>query len=381
MASIQKIKSPLTGDISYRAQVRVKGRSESETFPNRKEAEAWAVSVESAIRENRHFPHAKARRTSFDALCADYVKAVLSKFDDTQRDTRTKQVEWWAKQFHGLTVAEVTADRIAKARDACAAETFTKGKPHKDKETGEMVPPNEFKRTPATVNRYIAALSHAMTFAVKERRLIDRNPVGDIRREKEPRGRTRFLSDEERKALLAACAKSDWTPLRALVLLAITTGARRGELISLKWANVDMKTGRALVQESKNDEQRTLPLAGKALEALRELKLNNSARSEYVFPAPTVVLDPETNKPQLDAPFEYFDSHWYSARDTAGLDDFHFHDLRHTTASMLAAQGCSLLEIADVLGHKTLAMVKRYSHLLVDHKSKVIEKMIAAKGL
>jgi integrase len=381
MASIQKIKSPLTGEISYRAQVRVKGRSESETFPNRKEAETWAGSVESAIRENRHFPHAKARRTSFDALCADYVKAVLSKFDDTQRDTRTKQVEWWAKQFHGLTVAEVTADRIAKARDACAAETFTKGKPHKDKETGEMVPPNEFKRTPATVNRYIAALSHAMTFAVKERRLIDRNPVGDIRREKEPRGRTRFLSDEERKALLTACAKSDWTPLRALVLLAITTGARRGELISLKWANVDMKTGRALVQESKNEEQRTLPLAGKALEALRELKLNNSARSEFVFPAPTVVLDPETGKPQLDAPFEYFDSHWYSARDAAALDDFHFHDLRHTTASMLAAQGCSLLEIADVLGHKTLAMVKRYSHLLVDHKSKVIEKMIAAKGL
>jgi hypothetical protein len=117
---------------------------------------------------------------------------VLSKFDDTQRDTRTKQLMWGAKQFAGLTVAEVTADRIAKARDACAAETFTKGKPHKDKKTGEIVPPKEFKRTPATVNRYIAALSHAMSFAVKERRLIDRNPVGDIRREKEPRGRTRF---------------------------------------------------------------------------------------------------------------------------------------------------------------------------------------------
>jgi integrase len=67
--------------------------------------------------------------------------------------------------------------------------------------------------------------------------------------------------------------------------------------------------------------------------------------------------------------------------EAAGIKDFRFHDLRHTTASMLAAQGASLLEIADVLGHKTLAMVKRYSHLVVEHKAKVIEKMVAAKGL
>jgi integrase len=169
--------------------------------------------------------------------------------------------------------------------------------------------------------------------------------------------------------------------LRTLVLLAITTGARRGELISLRWADVDMKAGRALVRETKNGEQRTLPLAGKALEALRELKLHNSARSAYVFPSPTVVLNPTTGSAELDAPYEYFDAHWHAALDAAGIRDFRFHDLRHTTASMLAAQGCSLLEIADVLGHKTLAMVRRYSHLVVDHKAKVIERLIAAKGL
>jgi integrase len=83
----------------------------------------------------------------------------------------------------------------------------------------------------------------------------------------------------------------------------------------------------------------------------------------------------------LPGPYEHFDAHWYTALEAAGISDFHFHDLRHTTASMLAAQGASLLEIADVLGHKTLAMVKRYSHLVVDHKAKVIEKMIVAKGL
>jgi len=403
MASIQRIVSPLTGEVAYRAQVRVKGRpSESATFPKKEEAKAWASSIESAIREGKHFPHAAAKRTSFDALAEDYTKTVLPEFDETQRAARSLHLEWWAKQLGGKSMAEITADVISKARDACATETFTKspripnavcqqvrelaeaGKSHREivTATGHTLvtvrrvlasnaEPKEYKRTGATVNRYIATLSHVLTFAMKERRLIDRNPVGDITRKKEPRGRTRFLSDDERVALLGACARSEWPALQALVLLAISTGARRGELLSLRWADVDMRAGRALVRETKNDEQRTLPLAGRALEALRTLKLQNSARSAYVFPAMT----------GRDEPFEYFDAHWYTAMEAAGLKDFHFHDLRHTTASMLAAQGCSLLEIADVLGHKTLAMVKRYSHLVVDHKVKVIERMVVAKGL
>lgn len=384
MASIQKVPSTRDGGkFAYRAQVRVKGRSsESATFPNRKEAEQWAASIESAIREGKHFPHAAAKRTSFDALAEDYIKTVLADFDDTEKASRTRHLEWWSNQFAGLSVAEITGTAVSKGRDACAAETFTRGKPRKDKKTDQMVMPKEHKRSGATVNRYMATLSHALSFAVKERRLLDRNPVSDISRKSESRGRTRFLSDDERAALLDACAKHEgWAPLHALVLLAITTGARRGELLSLQWTDVDLKTGRALVRETKNGEQRTLPLAGKALEALRQLKLKNSARSAYVFPAPTVVLNPKTGKPELDAPYEYFDGHWYIALEAADITNFRFHDLRHTTASMLAAQGCSLLEIADVLGHKTLAMVKRYSHLVVDHKAKVIERLVVAKGL
>lgn len=372
MASIQRIVSPLTQDISYRVQVRVKGRpSESATFPNRKEAQVWAASIETAIREGKHFPHAAAKRTSFDALAKDYMKTVLPEFDEKERGTRTRQLAWWAQQFAGLALAEITADRISKARDALSAETFTRAKPRKDAKTGELIPPKAYKRTGATVNRFIATLSHALSFAVKERRLLDRNPVADISRKKEPRGRTRFLTDAERSALLDSCAKSDWPALHTLVMLAITTGARKSELIRLKWADVDLKNGRALVRETKNDDQRTLPLAGRALESLRELKLQNSARSEYVFAQPS----------GLPGPYQHFDARWRAALETAGINDFHFHDLRHTTASMLAAQGASLLEIADVLGHKTLAMVKRYSHLVVDHKAKVIERMVATKGL
>jgi len=229
MASIQRIVSPLTGEVAYRVQVRRRGRSpESASFPNRKEAVAWAESIETSIREGRHFPHAAAKRTSFDALAKDYVETVLAEFPDKERLTRERQLAWWSEQFAGLSLADVTPDRISKARDQLAAQTFSRGRPQKRPQTGELIPPKEFKRSGSTVNRYIAALSHALSFAVKERRLLQRNPVSDIRRKPEPRGRTRFLSDDDRAKLLKACGESAWPALQALVLLAITTGRAEG---------------------------------------------------------------------------------------------------------------------------------------------------------
>jgi len=347
-----------------------------------KEAKAWGASTETAIRENRHFPHRRASRTSFDTLVKRYGEFL----DDAKlanADARKQHLAWFTKKFSRLTLGEVTPDRVAEARDALAAEKFTRGKPRKDKKTGEMIAPAEYKRSGATINRYLATLSHAFSLATKEWRLVASNPVRDITKKKEARGRVRFLSDEERIALLAACDASQWKPLLTLVQLALTTGARRGELIRLKWADVslDPKAARATIHDTKNSDRRVLPLVGKALEALRALKLQNSARSAYVFPAPTVVLDPATGKPQLDAPYENFDAHWYDALTAAGLNNLHFHDLRHSCASYLAAQGASLLEIADVLGHRTMQMVKRYSHLTQSHKVAAIEAMVKAKGL
>src|SRR5215472_17946476 len=162
MASIQRIVSPRTGEVAYRVQVRRRGRSpESASFPNRKEAVAWAESLETSIREGRHFPHAAAKRTSFDALAKDYVETVLGEYEPKERVTRERQLGWWSEQFAGLSLADITPDRISKARDKLAAETFTRGKPHKHPKTGELVPPREFKRSGGTVNRYLAALSHA----------------------------------------------------------------------------------------------------------------------------------------------------------------------------------------------------------------------------
>ena len=109
----------------------------------------------------------------------------------------------------------------------------------------------------------------------------------------------------------------------------------------------------------------------KTLEALRAMRLQGSARSPWVFPQPS----------GFPGPYENFDGVWYDALTAAKLTDFRFHDLRHTTASYLAANGASLLEIADTLGHKTLSMVKRYSHLAQSHKVSAIERMAKERGL
>lgn len=360
--------------INYRAQIRTRGKSESATFPKKAEAVEWAASIETAMREGKHFPHAAARRTGFDALVASYIEDALDGFDEKQKKTRIQQVEWWAKQFNGRTVVEITPDVIKEARKACAAEKFTRGKPHKNKKTGKMIEPVEYKRSAATVNRYVAALSAVMSYAVNEHtpRLLTTNPVAGIARKTEPKGRIRFLSDDERAALLEACAKSAWPPLRALVLMAITSGARRAEMTGLRWADVDMVAGTALVKETKNGEPRTLIIRGEALKALQAMhavreEKPKAERSEFVFTNAT------------GGAVEFFDSDWHAALEAAGITGFRFHDLRHTCASYLAAQGASSLEIADVLGHKTLAMVKRYSHLAASHKGGVIDRMVAAK--
>ena len=139
---------------------------------------------------------------------------------------------------------------------------------------------------------------------------------------------------------------------------------------------IDLKAGKAVITE--DQERRGLPCttlahAGgqSASEILRELKLQGSAKSEFVFPNPS----------GHPGAFENFDHRWDEALTAAGIEGFRFHDLRHTCASYLAANGASLLEIADVLGHKTLAMVRRYSHLTQSHKVSVVERMAKAQGL
>jgi integrase len=162
---------------------------------------------------------------------------------------------------------------------------------------------------------------------------------------------------------LAACKVSQNASLYTIVVLALATGARQQELLSLRWTDVDLTRGTLTFHETKNGEQRAVPLAGYALNLLTQHAHLCHPDVDVVFPIYT-----STKRRRIsDA--------WGHAVQRAGIENFRYHDLRHTCASYLAMNGASLIEIADVLGHKTLAMVKRYAHLSEAHTAGVVARM------
>ncbi len=346
MATIQK-RTSRNGQTSYRVMVRLKGYPvQSATFDRKTDANRWAQQTEAAIREGRYFRTSQARKHTLEELVDRYFEEVLpTKREVTAREQR-RHLLWWRQQIGAHVLADVTPPLVAQKRDALARGTTVRHE----------------KRAPATVNRYLGALSHAFSIAVREWEWLEHNPVRRVRRLKEPRGRVRFLSDEERIRLLAVCKESSDRRLYPLVVLALSTGARQKELLQLSWKDVDFARGVAVVHHTKNDERRALPLSEFARGVLQDLKKVERLDSNFVFAG----TDGRPLFPRKQ---------WERALRDASIKDFRFHDLRHSAASYLAMNGATLAEIAEILGHKTLAMVKRYAHLTEQHTSDVVARM------
>ena len=346
MASIQK-RTSKDGATSYRVEVRLKGYpAQRATFARLTDARKWAQATEAAIREGRHFKTTEAKRHTFAELAERYARDVLPQKKDGHHQGR--QLDWWKSELGPYALADVTPALIAQTRDKLASRPTPRGE----------------GTSPATVVRYLAVLSHCFTIAMKEYGWVESNPVLKVTKPKEPRGRIRFLSDDERERLLAACRASASPDLYPAVVLALSTGARQQEVMGLRWPQIDLARRVAILHETKNGERRVLPLAGPALDLLRERAKVRRLDTDLLFPGRR-----DANKPvDLRAPFEL-------ALKRAEISDFRWHDLRHTAASYLAMNGASLAEIAEVLGHKTLAMVKRYAHLSEAHTAGVVERM------
>lgn len=139
---------------------------------------------------------------------------------------------------------------------------------------------------------------------------------------------------------------------------------RRKEILSLTWEHIDFKRERLVLLRTKNKGHRGIPLKGEGLEVMKAWAKIRRIDSELVFPSD------HTPGKSVDIRWA-----WERAKEQAGLEDFRFHDLRHTTASYLAMNGASLLDIAEILGHKTLQMVQRYAHLADSHTAEVVERM------
>ncbi|MCF7986369.1 MAG: site-specific integrase [Methylovulum sp.] len=336
------------GTKTYKAEVRLKGYpAQRATFKRKTDAKKWIQDTESAIREGRHFKTTEAKKHTLGDLVDRYIKDVLPT-KPKQAHAQRPQLERWKAELGSYVLADITPALIVECRDKLLAEPTPRGA----------------QRTPATVVRYMAALSHAFTIAVNEWQWLEDSPMRKVKKPKEPKGRVRWLDDGEREKLLQACKASTNPLLYPCVILAMSTGMRQGELMGLKWQDVNLKDGYLILHETKNGERRRIPLSGLGLSLLKE-----HARVRRID---TTLLFPSERNPQK--PIDLRKAYSGALRQS-DITDFHWHDLRHCTASYLAMNGASLAEIAEILGHKTLSMVKRYAHLSDGHVSSVVASM------
>ncbi|HAT6936320.1 TPA: tyrosine-type recombinase/integrase [Legionella pneumophila] len=346
MATIEQ-RMTKEGKCTYRVKVRLKGfPTQQATFDRKTDARRWAQQTETAIREGRHFKTTEAKRRTLSEVVERYIKEVIPSKPKNSKNT-VLHLRWWQEELGLYSLADISPALIAEKRDKLSSGITTRNK----------------LRSPSTVVRYMAALSHAFTMAVKEWGWIDDSPMRRVTKPKESRGRVRFLSDDERNRLLNECKKSESQYLYITVVLALSTGARKMELMGLRWKDIDFDRQVIILHETKNGERRILPLTGHALELIKKLSKVRILNCDFVFP------NHQLTKPiDLRTPFE-------NAVKRAGINDFRWHDLRHSCASYLAMNNASLAEIAEILGHKTLQMVKRYAHLSDAHTSKVVANM------
>lgn len=344
------------GGKQYRVKLRLKGYpAASATFTRLTDAKTWAAQTEAAIRAGRYFEVAAAKRITLAEVIDRYLAEYLPTSGIRTKQSTAQYLRFWRDELGALSLADVTADRIVKARAELLRRTLHARPEHGAEELIEKT------YSPSTANRYFVALRACLNVARREFSIAIDNPCNGIKKLAEPRGRIRSLDDAEREALLRECRAHD-EALYTLVVLALSTGARQGELLGLRWADVDMKRGLLTFHQTKNGERRTVPLVESARALLSTHAKVRRLDSDLVFPG-------NTGEPRVVGKM------FSRACQRAGVKDFRFHDLRHTAASYIAMNGGTLAEIAEVLGHKTLAMVKRYTHLTEGHTRSVLERM------
>jgi len=347
------------GRTVYQVRVRIAGYpTMTATFYSRREAERWAIKKEAEMIEGKHFRSVEARRRKV----ADAIDRYIAEEAPQKKDasTRIGRLLWWREKIGHLKLAEVTPAVLVEYRNKLLRETYRRATPGSKASTlKEGASARELQRKPPTANRYLAYLSHVFKIARKEWHWISTDPFAGVGKFKEGPGRVRYLSEEERAALLNETAKD--AQLHTMVMVALATASRAGELLNLEWRDVDLEEGRILLGrrpgqqsrlETKNRQARATWISGEALRLLKEHTKAQRADDDRVF------FSPSRGR---KAKYNYHDP-FVAAVKAAGLEDFHFHDLRHSAATYLARDGASSQQLKAVGGWKSNA-VDKYVHL------------------
>lgn len=332
MASIRK------RDGKWRAQVRKRGyKPQFGSFAQKSVAITWARQLESEMDRGVFVSRQEADRTTlgelFDRYLADITPAKASARREAQR---LKQLR---NEFGHRYVGQLRAQEIATYRD--------------QRLSGGLAG--------ATVAKELATLAHVIDTGRREWGIhLPENPVRLVKRPRTAPGRVRRLLPGEEAKLLSACQASRSAALPVLVRLAVETAMRLSELLGLEWRHVDLEKRVAFLPHTKNGHSRSVPLSPAAVSLLASWPRSLCGR---VFP--------HWSRP------DSVENVWRRAVSRAGLEDLHFHDLRHEATSRLFEHGLNPMQVAAITGHRTLQMLKRYTHLRAENLADLLEKAAA----
>ncbi len=216
----------------------------------------------------------------------------------------------------------------------------------------------------ATVNRELSCLKHMLNKAIDEG-ILTKNPVKKVRYFPENNIIERMLLPHEKERLVA---KSEGY-IKAVIIVALNTGMRRGEILNLKWSQIDFANGYIKVDKTKSGKSRTIPMNSLVLSALKQQEQNKD-HIEYLF------WNSKSNKPIQDVRKAFKKS-----CEAAGITCLRFHDLRHNFASSLVESGVDIVTVSQLLGHSNINLTaKRYSHPSPLHKRQAVESLVAQKA-
>ncbi|MGB3479915.1 MAG: tyrosine-type recombinase/integrase [bacterium] len=279
----------------------------------------------------------EAKKLLFEELCEEYLQ--FSKANKTTQSHRRDQtsIKNMLSAFKGKLITRISAHALEQYMN-------------KRRE----------KVTPATVNRELSCIKHMFNKAVQWGYLAN-SPLRTVKKYKEPPGRVRYLSENESVKLLRQCADH----LKPIVMMALNTGMRKGEILNLEWADIDMHNRTITLRKTKNNELRILPVNNILYRTLR--LMGQQFGNQYVFSNGDC-------KPYRDIKVGFM-----AALRRAGIRDFRFHDLRHTFASRLVMAGVDIRTVQVLLGHKDIKVTMRYSHLSDQNLRKAVDKLSSSE--
>lgn len=338
MASFRK-----RGELQWQARVARKGfPPQVRTFLSRADAEAWAIDIEASMRRGTFVDRTESERTTLAEALDRYEREVtVSKKGAVQEKGRISTLK--ASNLATMPLAAIRGLDVSNYRDKRAKTVSA-----------------------SSIRNELAVLSHLFTIARKEWGMENLgNPVQLARKPKPPMGRTRRLSADEERQLMDGCNQVSPEALTPLVIIAVETAMRLGELLALEWQHINFDTKVATLLDTKNGEMRHVPLSTRALQTLQEMQQHpKHSRVFWNWSASDTVNKPWRRAVEAGRNAYVIACEQRKEKPKAGfLTDLRFHDLRHEATSRLFERGFNAMEVAAITGHKTLQMLKRYTHL------------------